>query len=98
MFRATKLKMTGIHTVNCTQFGIPEGQPKPNPLSAKLMYTFFRRFKLTEEQMNKWGKILAFELGWWRDRNWLDSKSMKQLMDIPIPEGFNVSSRLLKSR
>lgn len=97
MFWAMKMKMTGIHTVNCKQFGIPEGQPKPNPLRAKLMYTFFRRFKLTEEQLDKWGKILAFELAWWRDRHWLESRSMKQLMDIPTPEDFNVSSRLLKN-
>ncbi len=98
MFRAMKLKMTGIHTVNCIQYGIPEGQPKPNPVRAKLMYAFFRKFNLTEEQLNKWGKFLAFELAWWRDRNWLDSKSLKQLMGKPIPESFNVTSRLLNNR
>jgi multimeric flavodoxin WrbA len=98
MFRAMKLKMTGIHTVNCIQYGIPEGQPKPNPVRAKLMYTFFRKFNLTEEQLNKWGRILAFELAWWRDRNWLDAGSLKQLMEKPIPESFNVTSRLLNNR
>jgi multimeric flavodoxin WrbA len=98
MFRAMKLKMTGIHTVNCKQFGIPDGQPKPNPVRAKLMYTFFRKFKLTEEQLNKWAKILAFELAWWRDRNWLDANSLKQLMEKPIPENFNISSRLLNNQ
>jgi multimeric flavodoxin WrbA len=98
MFRAMKLKMTGMHTVNCLQYGIPEGQPKPNPLRVKLMNMFFRKVNITKEQLNKWAGLLAFELAWWRDRNWLDAKSLKQLMDKPIPESFNVTSRLLNNR
>ena len=98
MFRAMKLKMTGMHTVNCLQYGIPEGQPKPNPVRVKLMNMFFRKVNITKEQLNKWAGLLAFELAWWRDRNWLDAKSLKQLMDKPIPESFNVTSRLLNNR
>jgi multimeric flavodoxin WrbA len=98
MFRAMKLKMTGMHTVNCLQYGIPEGQPKPNPVRVKLMNMFFRKVNITKEQLNKWAGLLAFELAWWRDRNWLDAKSLKQLMDKPIPESFHVTSRLLNNR
>ena len=95
IFRTMKLKMTGIHTVNCLQYGNLEGQPKPNPVRVKLMNKFFKKLNITNEQLNKWAGFLAFELAWWRDRNWLDSNSLKQLMDKPIPENFNVSSRLL---
>lgn len=98
IFRTMKLKMTGIHTVNCLQYGIPAGQPNPNPVRVKLMTKFFKKMNLSEKQLNKWAGLLAFELAWWRDRNWLDSKSLKQLMDKPIPASFNVSSRLLNHK
>lgn len=95
MFKLMKRKMTGVHTINTLQYGKVEGQPELNKARVKLMTAFFKKMKLTKEELDKWGKFLPFELGWWRDRNWLDAKSFRDLSSRPIPADFNIKERLL---
>jgi len=95
IFKTMKNKMSGIHTVNCMEYGIPEGQPAPPKVKTKILNYFFRKMKLSEKDITKWAGFLAFELKWWRDRGWLNAKSLKDIMNQSIPENFNLPSRLL---
>jgi multimeric flavodoxin WrbA len=97
IFKVMRKKMVGIHSLNCLKYGVPEGQPKPPRLRLKIMRYFINKVDVTEKQMEKWAKLLSFELKWWRDRGWLRAKSMKQLTALPIPEGFNADIRLMGS-
>lgn len=94
IFKVMKHKMSGIHAINCMQYGVPYGQPTPSKARLKIMRFFFKKMKLTEKQLDKWSNMLAFELSWWRDRNWLVTKSLKQIMKQPIPNDFNIKQRL----
>lgn len=97
IFKIMKNKMSGIHTVNCMGHGIPNGQPAPPKVKIKILNFFFKKMKLSEKDIRKWAGFLTFELAWWRDRNWLDSKSLKHLMSKPVPADFDIKSRLLKN-
>ena len=90
-----KHKMSGIHTVNSMVYGVPENQPHPPTLRVRIMQFFFKKMKLTEADIEKWAGLLSFELGWWRDRGWLRAKSLEQLANMPVPEGFQVKERLM---
>lgn len=95
IFRIMKNKMSGIHAVNSMVYGVPENQPNPPKVRVKLMQIFYKRMNLTEVQLKKWAGLLAFELAWWRERGWLRARSLHQLANMPIPDGFNVKKRLL---
>jgi multimeric flavodoxin WrbA len=95
IFKVMKKKMIGIHNINCMKYGVPEGQPKPPRLRLKIMHYFLNKLNITEKQLEKWTKLLSFELKWWRDRGWLRAKSLKQLTVIPVPEGFDADIRLI---
>lgn len=95
MFRIMKHKMSGIHAVNSLVHGVPKNQPNPPKLRLTIMRFFFRKMKLTENQLGKWADLLSFELAWWRDRGWLRAKSLEQLAGMPVPEGFHVKKRLM---
>lgn len=95
IFKVMKKKMTGIHNINCMKHGIPEGQPKPPALRLRIMRYFINKMNVTEKQLEKWSKLLSFELKWWRDRGWLRAKSLKQLAAMPVPDGFDVNARLI---
>jgi hypothetical protein len=97
MFKVMKRKMTGMHAVNTLRFGPVEGQPAPNRLRVKVMSHFIRRIGLTDEELDKWAKFMPFELGWWRDRGWLDTRSFADLSRRPVPEGFDTRQRLLRA-
>ena len=96
MFKAMKRKMGGIHAVNCMRNGTVEGQPSPSWLKTKIMRHFFEKMNLSDEQLDKWAGFLAFELGWWRRRGWLDARSFKQLAEKPIPAAFDARQYLLE--
>lgn len=95
IFFTMKNKMTGIHALNSMQHGNVKGQPEPFWFRIKILNFFFKKLKLTEKEIKKWSEFLPFELGWWRDRNWLAAKSLKQIMAQPIPEDFDIKQRLL---
>ena len=97
IFRVMKNKMSGIHTINCMKYGVPEGQPAPLKARVKLMNFFFRKMNMSEKQIEKMAGYLPFELGWWRDRSWLKAKSLKQLINQPLPEDFDIKQRLLQN-
>jgi multimeric flavodoxin WrbA len=97
IFRTMKHKMSGIHAVNSMVHGVPDGQPQPPKLRLKIMRFFLKKMQLTDAQLEKWAGLLSFELSWWRDRGWLRAKSLKQLANMPLPEGFNATERLLGS-
>lgn len=95
IYKLMKHKMSGIHAINCMIHGVPEGQPSPPKARIKIMQFFFKKMNLTEKQLNKWASFLPFELGWWRDRHWLTSKSLMQLAKTPVPKDFDSKQRLL---
>ena len=43
IFKVMNNKMNGVHTINCMQHGIPEGQPAPVKLRQKIMSYFFKK-------------------------------------------------------
>ena len=94
IFKVMKHKMSGVHAINSMVHGVPEGQPTPSKVRVKVMRFFLKKMNLSEEHLNKWADFLPFELGWWRDRNWLGTKSLKQLINQPIPKDFNIKQRL----
>jgi len=96
MFRLMRMKMTGVHTINCLRYGEVQDQPKPNPIRVMIMKKFFNKMKISDIELDKWGKFLSFELNWWRDRNWLKAKSIKDLINEPIPSDFHLEKRLTK--
>lgn len=95
IFRTMKHKMSGIHAINSIVHGVPENQPHPSKLRLKIMQFFIGKMKITDAQLDKWAGLLSFELAWWRDRGWLRAKSLEQLADMPVPEGFHVRQRLM---
>jgi multimeric flavodoxin WrbA len=95
IFRTMKNKISKIHTVNSMVYGVPENQPHPPKLRLRIMRFFFKKMKLTEADIEKWAGLLAFELAWWRDRGWLKAKSLNQLANMPVPDGFQVKERLM---
>jgi len=95
MFKVMKRKMMGIHTINYLRSGALDGQPKPPWLVLKLVENFIRKSNLTDAQLAAWGRLLQFELGWWKSRGWLEASGFKQLLERPAPIGFDVRSELL---
>lgn len=97
MFRVMKNKMSGIHALNSMRYRAPDGQPNPPKLRLKIMRFFFKKMNVNEKQLEKLAGLLSFELAWWRDREWLWARSLKQLAGMPVPENFNVRDRLIGS-
>ncbi len=95
MFKVMKRKMRGVHTFNSLRHGQVEGQPAPNTLRVRIFRLLFRKIGLTDADRDKLGTFMAFELGWWRARGWLWARTFKQLMAMPMPEGFDARGRLL---
>ncbi|NPE30103.1 flavodoxin family protein [Methanococcoides sp. SA1] len=95
IYKVMKNKMNGIHAVNSMVYGVPNDQPNPSKFHLKILPVIFKRLKMDESQIKKWGDILAFELSWWRDRGWLRTKSLKQLQHMADTNDFDVRSRLL---
>ncbi len=96
IFKVMKNKMSGIHTINCMKYGVPAGQPNPLKAKVKLINYLFRKMNISDKQIEKMAGYLPFELSWWRDRNWLGAKSLKQIMNQPVPNEFDVKKRLLQ--
>ena len=95
IFMTMKNKISGIHALNSMQYGNVEGQPKPFWLRIKILKFFFKKLNLTEKEIEKWAGFLPFELSWWRDRNWLSAKSLKQIVAQPVPDNFDIKQRLI---
>jgi hypothetical protein len=96
MFKVMKRKMTGMHAINTLRFGPVEGQPAPHWLRVRMMGHFIKKMELTDADLDKWGKFLPFELSWWRERGWLDTRSFADLSRRPVPADFDVRQRLLR--
>lgn len=97
MFKVMRRKMTGVHAINCMRHGNVDGQPEPPWLRLKIMNHFIEKLGFTDKQLDTWAGFLEFELGWWRSRGWLDTKSFSELAARPMPADFNAKQRLLQS-
>ncbi len=49
-----------------------------------------------DEDVERISRMMEFEYNWWKDRNWFKAKSFKQLVDTPVPPGFDVKKHLLE--
>ncbi len=96
MYKVMRRKMTGVHAINCMRNGNVEGQPEPPWLRLKIMNHFIEKLGFSDEQLDTWAGFLEFELGWWRDRGWLDTRSFADLASRPVPDGFDARRRLLR--
>ena len=46
--------------------------------------------------MARWARQLAFELGWWKDRDWLHAGSFSDLVKLARCDRFDVGQHRLK--
>ena len=95
MFKVMKAKMTRVHALNTLRFGQVEGQPRPSWLKRRLMSFFTRRLGLTDAELDKWARMLSFELRWWRERGWLEARSFADLTRHEGPERIDPRPLLL---
>jgi len=95
MFKVMKRKMIGIHTINCLNSGVEEGQPRPPFLLRRMMGRFVRKAGLSDRDLGKWARLLSFELGWWKERDWLRAGSFGDLLKLTRHDGFDVRQHLL---
>jgi hypothetical protein len=95
MFKVMHRKMSGVHAMRCMRHGNVDGQPEPAWLRLKIMNHFIEKLGFTDRQLDTWAGFMAFELGWWRSRGWLDTKSFSDLAARPVPADFDVKRRLL---
>ncbi|MFC1693010.1 flavodoxin family protein [Candidatus Latescibacterota bacterium] len=96
MFKVMKRKMMGIHTVNYILKGNANSHPTPPWLFLRLIKRFIMKFKLSDKELQTWSELLSFELDWWKDRGWLNTRSFKDLVKRPIPDNFDARRRLLR--
>jgi len=95
LFRIMKRKLHGVHRFRCLKEGPVQGQPVPGWFRGWLQRLVFRRLGLSDDDRQKLGSFMDFELGWWRARGWLWARSFRQLAAMPVPEGFDPRARLL---
>jgi len=96
MFKVMKKKMSGVHAINYLRYGPVEGQPNPPGFLLWMLKKIMKKRNVTDEQIAKLAGVMTFELSWWRHRNWLSSRSLKQLMKTPVPDGFDIKQHLLQ--
>jgi multimeric flavodoxin WrbA len=95
IFKMMKRKMTGLYTVKYIHTGPAEGRPKPPIFLQWLLKRLIRKVNMSDQDLGKWSRLLAFERGWWKDRNWLHTRSFTELASQPGPSDFNIRKRLL---
>ncbi len=95
MFSVMKKKITGVHTVSFIMNGAVEGIPDPPRLYVKMLKAAIRKKGIPREDTLRLSKLMGFELDWWRNMNWLNAKSIKDLMNADIRNGFDPVAKLL---
>ncbi len=90
MFRVMKRKMAGTYAVHYLHRGPIAGQPDPPRLLVRMIEKILsKRGPEGAAQLEKLAGLMTFELGWWRDRNWLGVRSLRELERVPIPATFD---------
>ncbi len=95
MFKVMKRKVTGVHAINYIVNGEQPGMPNPPKLLVKMINLIRKKKNVSWEDTVKLSKLMQFELEWWRDSNWLNAKSINQLMKAEPQEEFDALERLL---
>jgi len=95
MFRAMKRKITGVHTINYIVNGQHPDMPNPPKLMVKLINSIRKKKNVPWDDTVKLSKLMEFELRWWKDRNWLKAKSLKELIEAEPVSTFEIKERLL---
>ena len=96
MFKVMKKKMSGVHVIHYLRYGAEENQPNPPRFLLWMMKKIIKKRNFKKEQMDKMAGLMTFELNWWRDRNWLTTRNFKQLLETPLPDGFDAKQHLLQ--
>ena len=96
MFKVMKKKMNGVHVIHYLRYGAVNNQPDPSRFLLWMMKKIMKKRKVTDEQIDKLANVMTFELNWWQDRNWLYARNFKQLLETPIPDGFDAKQHLLQ--
>ncbi len=95
MFSVMFRKMSGSNTFRHMADAPDKSSVQPSPSKIKFLQKILIRIGLTEQHITKISSLMAFEYGWWVERNWLETKSFKHLATIPVPEGFSIRDNLL---
>ena len=95
MFKVMRRKMTGVHAINYIVNGPVEGQPDPPRFLVWMIRRAIKKKNIPSKDTQRLSRLMQFELAWWRDRGWLNAKSMRQLLNTPVPDNFSLHSRLL---
>ena len=68
----------------------------PNFLKLKMMRRLLGRIGLGEEDVERISRMMEFKYNWWKDRNWFKARSFQQLVNTPVPPGFDIKEHLLE--
>jgi len=95
MFTVMKRKISGIHVVNYIVNGENKDMPNPPKMLIRIINTAIKKRNVPHEQTVKLSKLMQFELQWWQERNWLNARSIKQLMTAEPKPNFDLERYLL---
>ncbi|MBN2440236.1 MAG: flavodoxin family protein [Spirochaetales bacterium] len=95
MFGIMSKKMNGSHIFRYLAGSEDKADAKPSAFKLKLIKKILTRSNMTNDQIHRISKMMAFEYTWWKERGWFKAKSFRQLVQMPVPENFNVKKRLL---
>ena len=87
--------MNGVNTFRHMVNSEDKSDVNPSSLKMKFMKKILNRMKITEADIQRISKMMTYEYNFWKDRGWLKAGSFKQLLNMPIPENFNLKERLL---
>ncbi len=96
MFRVMREKMSGCNTFRYLADSDSKSDVVPNSLKLKMMKNILAKNDIVEEDIERISRMMEFEYNWWKERNWLKTRSFRQLANTPVPPGFNIKERLLE--
>lgn len=96
MFSVMFRKMSGTNIFKHIADTPDKSSVLPSPSKLKFLQKIFKRVGFTEKHILKIASMMAFEYGWWVERNWLKAKSFKQLAEMSLSDGFSIHENLLQ--
>jgi multimeric flavodoxin WrbA len=97
MYKVMSNKMKGSNIFRHLAGSEDKSNVVPPPAKLKMIKKVLKKANMDNAEINRIAKMMAFEYGWWKERDWLKTGSFKQLKNMPVPENFDFKKHLLLS-
>lgn len=97
MFKIMSRKMQGTNMFRYLVNSEDRSSVAPPKFLLKLVNKKLNKNNVSQDDINTIANMMEFEYSWWKDRNWFKAKSFQDLLNIPVPQNFNIMERLLEN-